>query len=245
VRALITGGTSGIGLAVAHGVVRSGGRVVVTGRDEVRGTEAQRELGAAARFLVADVADAAAVAASATEAITWLGGLDLLVTSAGSAVVARLADTPVDAFDELMAVNVRGPLLSAQACLAALRAAGGSMVHIGSDAGRRGEQAIGAYSVSKAAVVMLSNMLALDGAPEVRSNCVCPGATLPGMRHIGPPEDPDRGDDPADWPVPPRGRVAGAEEVADTVLFLAGPGAAHISGAVIAVDGGGGAGLPG
>jgi len=243
VRALVTGGTSGIGLAVARRVVREGGRVVVTGRDGERGAAAARELGPAGRFLAADATDVPAAVRSAQEAIGWLGGLDLLVTSAGVALVARLADTPPDAFDRLMAVNVRGPLVYAQACLPALREARGAMVHLGSDAGLRGEQAIGAYSVSKAAVAMLSSLLALDGAPEVRSNCVCPGATRPGMVHIGPPDDPDRGDDPAAWPVPPTGRVGTGEDVAEAVLYLA--RAEHVSGAVLAVDGGGGAGLPG
>jgi NAD(P)-dependent dehydrogenase (short-subunit alcohol dehydrogenase family) len=118
------------------------------------------------------------------------------------------------------------------------------MVHIGSDAGLRGEQAIGAYSVAKAAVVMLSNMFALDGAASgVRSNCVCPGATAPGMRHIGPASDPERGDDPQAWPPAPLGRIGAARDVAAAVSYLVGPEASFVSGAVLLVDGGGGAGL--
>ena len=86
-----------------------------------------------------------------------------------------------------MAVNVRGYFLYAKAAYPHL-AATGSMVHISSDAGVLGEHGIGVYSVSKAAVVMLSNMLALDGGPDgVRSNCICPGDILPGMRHMSPP----------------------------------------------------------
>jgi NAD(P)-dependent dehydrogenase (short-subunit alcohol dehydrogenase family) len=118
------------------------------------------------------------------------------------------------------------------------------MVHIGSDAGLRAEQPIGAYSVNKAALVMMSQVLALDGAPHgVRSNCVCPGATAPGMRHSGPANDPDRGDDASDWPPAPLGRIGTADDVAGAVLYLAGPEASFISGAAILVDGGNGAGL--
>ncbi len=111
-------------------------------------------------------------------------------------------------------------------------------MHIASDAGLRGEQAIGAYSVSKAAVVMMSKVLAPDGAEHgVRSNCICPGATAPGMRHIGPAGDPDRGDDPSTWPLPPLGRHGTAADVASAAAFLASADAAFISGAVLLVDG--------
>ena len=140
---------------------------------------------------------------------------------------------------------MRSCLLYAQASFQALIDSRGSIVHIGSDAGLRGEQAIGAYSVSKAAVAMLSKMLALDGAPHgVRSNCVCPGATAPGMRHIGPAEDPDRGDDPATWGKPPLGRVGEAADVAAAVAYLASSAASFVSGATLLVDGAGAAGLP-
>jgi NAD(P)-dependent dehydrogenase (short-subunit alcohol dehydrogenase family) len=92
----------------------------------------------------------------------------------------------------------------------------------------------------------MSNVLALDGAPHgVRSNCICPGGTAPGMRHIGPADDPDRGDDPADWPVPPLGRIGSVEDVAAAAAYLAGPEAGFVSGAVLLLDGANAAGLPG
>jgi NAD(P)-dependent dehydrogenase (short-subunit alcohol dehydrogenase family) len=91
---------------------------------------------------------------------------------------------------------------------------------------------------------MMSQVLALDGAPHgVRSNCVCPGATAPGMRHLGPADDPDRGDDPSEWPAAPLGRVGTADDVAGAVVYLAGPQASFISGAVLLIDGGNAAGL--
>jgi NAD(P)-dependent dehydrogenase (short-subunit alcohol dehydrogenase family) len=242
--ALVTGGTAGIGLAIAERLAREGARVVVTGRDEERGRAAAARLGEAGDFVAADAADADAVERSVAATLEAMGRLDVLVNNAGIALTERLIDTPVEQFDRLMAANVRGCFLYARACMPALTETRGSMVHIGSDAGLRGEQPIGAYSVTKAALVMLSKMLALDGAPAgVRSNCVCPGATAPGMLHIGPASDPERGDDSSAWPFAPLGRVGRAEDVAEAVAFLAGDAAAFVSGAVLLVDGANGAGL--
>jgi NAD(P)-dependent dehydrogenase (short-subunit alcohol dehydrogenase family) len=90
---------------------------------------------------------------------------------------------------------------------------------------------------------MMAKMFALDGAAHgIRSNCVCPGATAPGMRHIGPAGDPDQGDDPAGWPLAPLGRHGRAEDVASAVAFLASREASFISGAVLLIDGATGAG---
>jgi NAD(P)-dependent dehydrogenase (short-subunit alcohol dehydrogenase family) len=87
-------------------------------------------------------------------------------------------------------------------------------------------------------------MLALDGAAAgVRSNCVCPGTTAPGMIHIGPASDPERGDDASTWPLAPIGRVGCADDVAGAVAYLAGDEASFVSGAVLLVDGAMGAGL--
>jgi NAD(P)-dependent dehydrogenase (short-subunit alcohol dehydrogenase family) len=221
-----------------------GARVVISGRDAARGAAAQASLGEGSLFVSADAADDVAVQHSVDTTLETFGRLDVLVNNAGIALLERLVDTPIAAFDQIMAANVRGPFLYARACFPALIATGGSIVNIGSDAGLRGEQPIGAYSVSKAAVVMMSQILALDGATHgVRSNCVCPGATAPGMRHIGPASDPDQGDDPGEWPAAPLGRVGTVEDVASAVLYLASPEASFVSGAVLLIDGGNGAGL--
>jgi NAD(P)-dependent dehydrogenase (short-subunit alcohol dehydrogenase family) len=236
---------SGIGLGVAQSMLAEGARVVITGRDVIRGARAQAALGPDARFVAADATDAAAVQDSVDATVEAFGKLDVLVNNAGIALTERLVDTPIAAFDQIMAANVRGPFLYARACFPALIQSRGAMIHIGSDAGLRGEQPIGAYSVSKAAVVMMSQMLALDGAPHgVRSNCVCPGATAPGMRHIGPAVNPDQGDDATIWPLAPLGRVGTAQDVAGAVIYLAGSQAGFISGAVLLIDGANAAGVP-
>jgi len=118
------------------------------------------------------------------------------------------------------------------------------MIHISSDAALRGEQPIAIYSVSKAAVNMLSQMVALDGGKDgVWSNCICPTNVLPGMRHVGPPDDPMHGDNPSKWEVPPIGRLGRGEDVAAAAVFLASAEAEFCSGSVLLVDGGVQAGL--
>ena len=248
-RALITGGTTGLGLAVGERFLAEGARVVITGRDRGLGERAEQALGAGARFTAADAADPEAVAASVRAAVDHLGGLDVLVNNAGVGVTARLVDTPLADYDRVMNVNVRGYLLYAQHAYPHLARRRGCMIHIASDAGIWGEQATGLYSVTKAAVVMLGKMLALDGGPDgVRSNVLCPGDIWPGMRHMARPGEQDRagqdgaGQDGAEsgdgWPVPPIGRVGQAGDVAAAAVFYAGDQAEFITGTTLLVDGG-------
>jgi NAD(P)-dependent dehydrogenase (short-subunit alcohol dehydrogenase family) len=94
-------------------------------------------------------------------------------------------------------------------------------------------------SVTKTAVVILGKMLALDGGPDgVRSNVLCPGGIWPGMRHMAPPGQQDRGEDPGGWPVPPLGRVGQASDVAAAAEFYASDQAGFITGTTLLVDGG-------
>ncbi len=237
--ALVTGGTTGLGLAIAGRFQDEGARVVITGRDHDLGERAERELGPDARFVAADAADPDAVAASVRAAVGHLGGLDVLVNNAGVGVAARLLDTPLTDYDRVMNVNVRGYLLYAQHAYPYLARRRGCMIHVASDAGIWGEQAIGLYSVTKAAVVMLGKMLALDGGPDaVRSNVLCPGDIWPGMRHMAPPGEQDGSDGDGDWPVPPIGRVGQAGDVAAAAVFYASNQAEFITGTTLLVDGG-------
>ena len=253
--ALVTGGTTGLGLAIAGSFVDEGARVVVTGRDEDLGAAAEASLrrrgsgvagGPAAWFVRADAASPSEVDASVAATLVRLGGLDILVNNAGIGVFAGLLDTPVEDFDRLMAVNVRGPFLYARACYPHLRERRGCMIHVASDAGVIGEPDIGAYSVSKAAVIMLSKMLAVEGGPDgVRSNCICPGDIAPGMRHFAAPGEPEgRAEDPSGWRVPPIGRIGRATDVAGAAVFLASGESSFCTGSVLLVDGGMRAGYP-
>jgi NAD(P)-dependent dehydrogenase (short-subunit alcohol dehydrogenase family) len=243
-RALITGGTTGLGLAVAGRFLTEGARVVITGRDLGLGGQTERALGVGARFVAADAADPEAVASSVRAAAAHLGGLDVLVNNAGLGVTARLIDTPLADYDRVMNVNVRGCLLYAQHAYPHLARNRGCMIHIASDAGIWGEQATGLYSVTKAAVIMLGKMLALDGGPDgVRSNVLCPGDIWPGMRHMAPPGEQastkqDRAESGDDWPVPPIGRIGQPGDVAAAAVFYASGQSEFITGTTLLIDGG-------
>lgn len=238
-RALITGGTTGLGLAIAARFLAEGASVVITGRDRGLGEGAERTLGNGARFISADAADPDTVAWSVDTAAEHLGGLDVLVNNAGVGVTARLIETTQADYDRVMNVNVRGYLLYAQNAYPYLARSKGCMIHIASDAGIWGEQSLGLYSVTKAAVVMMGKILALDGGPDgVRSNVLCPGDIWPGMRHMGPPGDHDRGEEDGDWPLPPIGRLGQASDVAAAAVFYASADADFITGTTLLVDGG-------
>jgi NAD(P)-dependent dehydrogenase (short-subunit alcohol dehydrogenase family) len=239
-RTLVTGGTTGLGLAIAERFVAEGARVVITGRDVDLGRQAEQALGPATRFVAADAADPDAVASSVGVAADHLSGLDVLVNNAGIGITARLIDTPIADYDRVMNVNVRGYLLYAQHSYPHLARSRGCMIHIASDAGIWGEQATGLYSVTKAAIVMLGKMLALDaGKDGVRSNVLCPGDIWPGMRHMAPPgqENTDEGES-ADWPLPPIGRIGEARDVAAAAVFYASRESEFVTGTTLLVDGG-------
>jgi meso-butanediol dehydrogenase/(S,S)-butanediol dehydrogenase/diacetyl reductase len=236
IRALVTGGTSGIGASVAERLRAEGAAVVCTGRDEARGLEVAARMGAG--FVAADARDTAAVRSSVQSAVATLGGLDALVTNAGVLHEAPLSQTSDEAWDAVLETNLAGYMRYAVACLPHLRAAGsGSITMISSDAGVWGETSIAAYSVSKRAVNMLVQTLAVEAGPHgIRVNAVCPGDTAPGMATYV--AGRDESADPATWALPPLSRVGTGDDVAGAVAFFASPDGAFCNGSILLVDGG-------
>ena len=177
--AVITGGAAGIGLAVAQRLVASGGRVSLWDRDATALDQARGALGAATDARVVDVTDAASVEAATQETVLALERIDALVCSAAiTGPNTTMWDYPVDAWRQVMEINVNGVFLCTRALVPAmLKNDYGRIVNIASVAGKEGNPNASAYSASKAAVIGLTKSLGKELAKTgIRANCVTPAA---------------------------------------------------------------------
>jgi NAD(P)-dependent dehydrogenase (short-subunit alcohol dehydrogenase family) len=226
---LVCGGTGAIGRAIVQTLVSAGDRVAFSGRDRQRG-EALAATTGATYVAHDDDRDGAPVV---EEAARRLGGLHGLVLNAGTIVHARLDDTTPSQLAEILRVNVTVPVTQARTA-AALMPTGSAIVAVASNAGAWGETEIGAYSVSKAALLAACRALAAEyGRRGIRVNAVNPGDTEPGMA-----PSIDAFGDQAFPTLPPLGRLGRPEDTADAVAFLLSEGAAFATGADLLVDGG-------
>jgi NAD(P)-dependent dehydrogenase (short-subunit alcohol dehydrogenase family) len=177
--AVVTGGASGIGFGVAQRFLAEGGRLSLWDRDTARLEEAVTKLGDAAQAVTLDLADPAAVERAAREAATHLGGIDILVASAGiTGPNTSLADYPIEDWKRVFDVNVHGLFYCNKAVIPHMRAKDyGRIVNIASVAGKEGNANASAYSASKAAVIGLTKSLGKELAQTgIRVNCVTPAA---------------------------------------------------------------------
>jgi len=236
-RALVTGGSRGIGAAIARALAENGADVALTyqhSAQQARAVVASIEaLGQKGIAIQADSADPAAIRRSVDEAVAALGGLDILVNNAGIARYNLIADMTVEDIDALFAVNVRGTLLATQAAIPHLTA-GGRVITIGSAGADRIVGAAGTvYYMTKSALQSFARGLAHElGARDITSNLVQPGSTDTDMNPAnGESSDFQRS-------LSPLGRFAEPSDIAATVAYLASPAARQITGSIITVDGG-------
>jgi len=238
--ALITGGNRGIGLATAKLFAKEGARVVILGRDQVKG---ETEAGSIpnAKFIQGDVTKTEDCHRAVAESIQTYGGLDILVNCAGIIYRNRTVEqTTEEEWDATFDVNVKGTFLMCKHAMPALRERQGCIVNLSSYVGLVGFRGASAYAASKSAIINLTRSMALDHARDgVRVNTVCPGSVDTEMIHTAWENFGDVDEARRLWSEKhPVGRIAQPEEVARTILFLASDDASFITGSALAVDGG-------
>ena len=235
--ALVTGGSRGIGAAIAKRLASDGATVAITYSKDADAAssvvKAIEQTGGKAIAIQADAADADAVKGAVEKTFSTFGGLDVLVNNAGTVIPRKVEETTLADFDRVFAVNVRGTFVATQTALRHMKS-GGRIIMIGSCLGERVLMpAMAPYSATKGAVKMFTQGLARELADRgITVNNVQPG-----------PIDTDLNPAAGDWApgqkaVTSLGRYGQADEVAAFVAFVAGPEASYITGANLTVDGG-------
>jgi len=240
--AIITGGGTGVGAETTRVFVREGARVTIVGRRMDKLAETVESAGGSNKVLAlaGDIADAGFVDEVVARTHAAFGCVDVVVNNAGlHAEPSRTHEIDIDAFDRMISVNLRGPFLLTRAALPwLLERGGGAIVNIASVAGIVGLRYAASYSASKGGLVQLTRAVALEYANQgIRVNCLCPGGISPTESRFHMTEhqlDLLR----EAYLGNPSGTRATTAEVAETILFLVGPHSGHMTGAVIAADGG-------
>ncbi len=246
--ALVTGGTRGIGLAIALSLLRHGARVTIVARKQTNLLEAKKRLEAEGEVncIALDITDAAAIPAAFESAVNDFGPISILVNNAGQAHSAPFMKTDIHLLNSMVAVNLSSVLLCTQAVLPGMLEAGwGRIVNIASTAGLTGYSYTSAYCAAKHAVVGLTRSLAQEMAKKgVTVNAVCPGYTETDLVHdaianivkkTGRTEEQARAVLAANNP---QGKLIQPDEVANVVSWLCLPGSSAINGQSIPVAGG-------
>ena len=240
-RVLVTGSSRGIGFDIAKSFLKAGARVAINGSTEQSAGAAMERLNdrkhtMAAPGNIGTVAGCESVVKTAREAF---GGLDVLVNNAGVGAGRPIEDCDEAMWDAHADVNLKGLFFCCRAAIPELRKSNGNIVNIASDAGLIGVPGITVYCGTKGGVVNMSRAMALEIAPDVRVNCVCPGYVETDMIR----NSINRRADPAaarqkmvDYA--PLKRIGSPEEIACAVLYLASYEARFITGAALAIDGG-------
>lgn len=239
-RVLVTGGARGIGAATALAFLSKGATVAVGARSQASFEAFQARAGGGGVVpAIGDITDRSNAHCVVLTAIARLGGLDILVNSAGIFAEVAIAEVTQDHWDQTIGINLSGTFFCSQAALPALEASRGNIVNVASDAGLAGYPMGTAYSAAKGGVVNLTRAMAVELAARVRVNCVCPGNVQTDMiqQAAQASGDPERYLQAANARAHMK-RMARPEEVAAAILYLASDEAGFTTGAALPVDGG-------
>ena len=238
--ALVTGGGTGIGRAIAEAFAFAGAKLVLAGRREDPLRRAVEEIGSAnARAVTGDVTVSADRKRMLAAAQSTFGGLDILVNNAGAvARMGALVETTEEDWRKTLEVNFLAPILLSREALPLLRARKGSILNISTGASLNPVRNFGAYGAAKAGLNHASQVLALEAAPEVRVNVICPGGVDTPIfeTFMGKDRAPELVNMYAE--ITPLGRIGQPRDIANAALFLASDAAEFITGAILTVDGG-------
>ena len=242
--AVITGGGTGIGQAIALAFAREGAQVAVVGRRKEKLDETLRLLhqaGCPKLALECDVTKAADTERAVKSAEDAFGKLNVLVNNAGALSVSTVENISEEDWDRVMATNIKGPFLMSRAALPAMRrAGGGSIINVGSVLGIVAIRDRAAYCTSKGAVTMLTRAMSLDHAHDhIRVNCVCPSIVESDMtRNLFAETEAGRQARESRLASIPLGRFGKPADIAGVAVFLASEESSWMTGTVIPVDGG-------
>lgn len=236
--ALVTGGSRGIGFAVAKILSENGVTVVITAKDHERvkksASEIQNSIG-----IPADIRNTDDVKAVIDKTIEKFGRLDILVNNAGVfPQIKQLHEIDEDDWNEVLDVNLTGQFRVTKEAIPYLRKTSGSIINISSDAGLKAYEGFNAdaYSASKAALILLTKCWALEYAKDkIRVNCICPGVVDTDMTKPFLKTQKDKEFMDSEHPI---GRIGQPEEIAKAVMYFVSEDASWITGAILAVDGG-------
>ena len=235
---LVTGGTRGIGAAIAQAFLAEGARVAINGRTAASTTAAMPSFNGVVAA-PGDVSTVKGCEAAVNAALTAFGGLDVLVNNAGIFERGALEDTDEAMWDAVMNANVKSVQFCTRAALPSLRSAKGAIVNIASESGLNGYPETTAYCASKGAVVNLTRSMAMEFAPDVRVNALCPGVIETDMTRAGFAVDGDEAEGiRRQHDAYPLQRIGTLEQAAAATLFLASDEAGFINGAAVPMEGG-------